>query len=191
MPLLLLDVGPYISTSVNRVPDAAGKSNEEGWINVYGVSDLVSWRATAIAPGATVHDEWCLSPNVFVVSLEKHSRREIPLRGRLRVDALYFLSQKDAETYESQRETMLRSSSEQWSMIPKDPEVATIFIPIPCHDLSCAPACADPPAVLDDEIRVVPDIGYLEPNSRVHGEEIAGDLARKYPGCSQPKSPPR
>ena len=51
--------------------------------------------AAPIAPGATVHNDYSLRPVVAVVNLKKETRREIPLRGKLRVEAFYFLTGED------------------------------------------------------------------------------------------------
>lgn len=114
LPRFLPVKGLYIYSSVSEVGDDADKDPEHGWRNVYGLSDLGDWGATAIAPGTTVHDEFCLGSTIPVVSLERQTRREIPLRGRLKIDAYYFLTEEDWQKNKSQKEEMLRTPASQW-----------------------------------------------------------------------------
>jgi hypothetical protein len=103
LPLFLPAVGLFISTSVNELNDVAATEVEQKWVNVYGSTDVIILEATSLAPGATPHEEGCLSPHVFVVNIEKGTRRAIPLRGRLQIEAYYFLSEKEWQTFKSSR----------------------------------------------------------------------------------------
>lgn len=191
-PLFLPDMGLYISTSVNELRDDAGMKDGQEWINVYGASDMVSWDATAIAPGATVHEEGCLPPTVFVVNLKKKTRREILLRGRLRIDAYYFLTEKEWQHNKSWHEEMLHISPGQEDKIAHQyPKVVTIFAAIPCREPACGPGCDDPPLILQGENRVLPDVFYLDPDWGARGKRISDELARKSPACSAARPAPR
>jgi len=183
--LFLPYIGLYISTSVSKVEDDLGGIQTQGWINVYGVTDLLFWGATPIAPGATVHGDYCLPPEVPVVSLEKKTRRKIPLRGRLRIDAYYFLTEQDWHKNEAQHEQMMNTPSAQRDRIDiKYPEVVTIFAKTPCRETDCTSICDTPPVILHDETRVVPDFGDSQPDWDAQGKMVGDELDREAPTCA-------
>jgi len=191
-PLFLPDMGLYIYTSVKELRDDDETQITQGWINVYGASDIVSWEATAIAPGATVHDRECLPAEVFVVNLKTKTRREIPVHGKLRIDASYFLTEKEWQQNKSSNEEMLRTPPDQWDKMTRhDPKVVTIYSAIPCRKPGCESFCNDPPLILRGENRVLPDVFYLDPDYEVRGKKVSEELARKFPACSAPNSEPR
>lgn len=191
-PLFLPDMGLYIYTSVKELRDDDGTQTRQGWINVYGASDIVSWEATAIAPGATIHYKDCLPAGVFVVNLKMKTRREIPVRGKLRIDAYYFLTEKDWQQDKSSHEEMLRTPPDQWDKIARhDPKVVTFYSAIPCRKPGCESFCNDPPLILHGENRILPDVFYLDHDLEVRGKKLSEELARKFPDCSTPNSEPR
>jgi hypothetical protein len=185
-------MGLYISTSVKELQNDAKAKDGVEWINVYGVSDIRSFEATAIAPGATVHRTGCLPPTVFVVNLEEKTRRGIPLRGRLRIDAYYFLTERDWRQNKSYHEEMLRTPPDQRDKIVRqDPQVVSVFATIPCREAGCESKCDDPPFIVHGENRMVPDVFYIEPDWGERGKKISNELALKSPACSEPSSAPR
>lgn len=191
-PLFLPYMGLYVYISVQELGDDAGTQNRRGWINVYGVSDIVGWEATAIAPSAAVHDRNCLPAGVFVVNLKTKTRREIPVRGKLRIDAYYFLTEKDWQQNKSSHEEMFHTPPDQWHKITRhDPKVVTIYSAIPCRKPGCESFCNDPPLILHGENRVVPDVFNHAPGYEARGKKISEELARKFPPCSAPDSEPR
>jgi hypothetical protein len=184
-PLFLPDMGLYIATSVREVGDQPAAKNAQNWINVYGASDLVSWSAKEIAPSATVHIETCLDPEVAVVSLERRTRRMIPLRGKLRIDAYYYSTEEDWKAYESYHHEMMRTPPVRWNELVRasDPKVVTVYAAIPCREPRCGPVCDDPPQILHGEKRMIPDVGYIDP---ARGKAIGDELESKSPACGKP-----
>jgi hypothetical protein len=190
VPLFLPDMGLYISTSARDASKLSGQQGGQEWINVYGATDIISWEATKIAAGATVHDEDCLNPQVGVVSLKSETRREIPLRGKLRIDACYFLTANEWQQYKSSREQMFRTPPDQWGKIARhDPHVVTIFAAIPCREAGCAPGCDDPPIILHDENRLIPDVAQFNHDWEARGKKVTDELARQFPPCSVANPP--
>jgi len=186
-PLFIPDMGLYISTSVTEEDNVPSIKDREGWINVFGASDLWSWEAEPLAPGATIHDEPCLYTEVAIVSLKRQTRRKIPLRGRLRIDAFYFLTRGDWQQNKAYHEALLRTPPEQRNKLNRrDPQVVTIFGAIPCHEAGCGGACGVPPLILHGENRVVPDVFYLQPDWEARGKRVADELAHKSPACPEP-----
>src|ERR1700683_2953954 len=94
---------------------------------------LVSWGATPIAPGAVVHNDYYLRPGVAAVNLKKETRRGIPVRGKLRVEAFYFPSEADWQKNKHYHE-VLSSEHAKPSIRPEflQPESATAYVEIPC-----------------------------------------------------------
>jgi hypothetical protein len=183
-PLFLLVNGLYISTSVTEVGNDAGKTDVRQWVNIYGMSDIVNWEASSLAPGATIHDDLCVGPDIAVVSLERKSRRKIPLRGKLRIDAYYFLTEMDWRKYKLQHEEMGRTPPKQWNKIERhDPQVITAFAPIPCLETGCPSGCDIPPFVLHGETSVMPDVSDSLPQYAERGKAISDDIARRRPAC--------
>ncbi|HKF52583.1 MAG TPA: hypothetical protein VKB26_09740 [Candidatus Acidoferrales bacterium] len=187
--LFLPDTGLEISGSVNEVADGTGKKSKREWLNFYGATDIVSWGATAIAPGGIVHGEYCLSPKMPVVNLKGQTRREIALRGTLRVDAYYFLTEGDWKKSKAEHEQMLRTPPQQWKTIKLEtPQVVTIFTRIPCQ-MACSAGCDNPPPIVVGENRIVPDVrGPHDWNIR--GKTVDDELARKFPACPDVSSSP-
>jgi hypothetical protein len=109
--LFLPLMGLYISSSAIEVGEDARNSGEPEWMVIYGLSDIIDWDATPIAAGERVHDEHCLSPSVAVVNLDKKTHRQIPLRGTLKIDASYFLTESDWRENKSMHEEMLRAKT--------------------------------------------------------------------------------
>jgi hypothetical protein len=188
-PLFLPNKGIYIFTSVTEVPDESGKKKGVEWINIYGFTDIGDWEAEPIAPGKAVHSEVCLYPTIPVINLEKHTWREIAVRGRLRIDAYYFLTKRDWLTNKAQHEEMFKlSGNELKRMKVLYPQATTIFSPIPCSDNSCASNCEEPPTVLYGESRVVPDVYQYEREWVVRGNAINEEIRQKTRPCSGSKS---
>jgi hypothetical protein len=182
-PLFLPEMGLDISTSVREVANEADTNGGEAWINVYGLSDLISWHARAIAPGAMVHQEDCLDPTVAVVSIERSTRRDIPLRGRLRIDAYYFSTEQDWLTHKAAHEQTLRMPPDRWNELKtRAAEIVTIFVLIPCRDSQCGPHCDVPPAILHGENRVVPDV-FDRSDWAERGRRISDELKQQSEVC--------
>ena len=191
-PLFIPAMGLFISTSVNELNDVAATKVEQKWINVYGSTDAIILEATSLAPGATLHKEGCLTPHVFVVNIEKETRRAIPLRGSLQIEAYYFLSEKEWQTFKSSREEMMSTNPDSWDATNRqDPKVVTIFAKIPCRDGACGSICDTPPLILKGEDRIVPDVFYIDSAFSVRGEALSHELALKSPNCIEGKPGPR
>ncbi len=185
-------MGLQISTSAHEVSEDSEERRGLTWINIYGASDLVSWEAQPLAPGAAIHDHECLGPSIRVANLKKKTRRDIPLRGVLRIDAFYFLTEEDWKKNESQHEEMERTPPAQWNRIViQNPIDVRIDVKIPCRGEDCASHCDAPPLILPGENRIFPDIWYNAPSMNARGKAVSEELAERFPGCSEPNAGPR
>lgn len=189
VPLFLPDMGLYISGSVNEVPNGTERKSQKQWLNFYGAADFAIWEAVAIAPGGVVHDEYCLPRQMPVTNFKARTHREIALRGMLRIDAYYFLTEADWKKNKTQHEHMLRIPPAQWKTMTLDePKVVTIFSRIPCQ-VACGSGCDNPPPIMPDEQRAVPDV-FAERDWDVRGKVVGDELARKFPACPDASSSP-
>jgi hypothetical protein len=189
-PLYLSGMGPYISLAVKDEVTERGNSQDARWVNIYGLTETLSWEATPVAPGATVRDNFCFRAAVAVVDPTKETRREIPLRGQLRVEAFYFLSEEDWKKDKHYHEEMFSEHSKP----RKRPEFlksesTTAYVEIPCHEVGCNAECEKPPIVLSDEQRILPDFYCFDAKANARGRAITEKLARKSPACSEDALP--
>ena len=82
-------------------------------------------------------------------------RRKIPVRGRLAIEALYFLTERDAKMSADRRGQLMQGTSKDRSGIP-EAEETHMELPIPCPpDVEGAAACeASPPIMAAEHIKV-------------------------------------
>jgi hypothetical protein len=181
--------GIYLDSSVSRSPNEPKERNEQNWINLYGVFDIVSFDATPLLPGTTRHDEICyIRPTVLVTNLKEKTIRRIPIRGKLRIDAYYFLTMEDWLTNKRQHYgTSNVPPDELVKTGHLEPQVATAEATIPCYDAGCKPGCDNPPVVLDGEkaFLFTPSDAQWE----AHGKAVSEELAQKYPSCAETLEP--
>jgi hypothetical protein len=191
VPLLLTNTGPYVDVALNvTTGDDTGRETIE-WVNIYGNSDLINLETTPLTPGAALHNELCLSPTVWIVNLKQETRRELPVRGKLRVLATYFLTEETSKRY---REWFYGPSTFEADGRPIgppteiEPKQVTIVLPIPCAEIVCSSTCTAPPRGIPGEVRAIPDVYYISAEWGKRGRALTSQLARKYPSCLGDKS---
>jgi hypothetical protein len=186
-PIFLPSRGLYAASSTTKAVTPSEQRPAVKWSTVYGAADLVDWDAAPLAAGETRHDDMCVGPTFAVTNLKKKTRRHVPVRGRLKIYAYYFLSEQDWLANKSQHEEMFRTAPSKW---PKplnilEPEEVTVTVPIPCRESPCNPACEGPPIVLNDEVQIIPDVTDM-PEWNERGQAINKELAQKLSPCSAP-----
>jgi hypothetical protein len=193
-PLFLTETGPYFDIALDVSSGEAGRAETVEWVNIYGNSDMVSSEAVPLAPGATVHNKFCFGPTVWVVNLKKQTRREIPVRGRLRVSVFYFPTVEALDRYKDWQfhpPAYLEPGKPHEMPAEVQPNWKRIFAAIPCSDATCKSDCSTPPMGVSGEDRPVPDVGSFIPEWNDRGKLLTDELARKFPPCSEDKSIPR
>jgi len=192
VPVFLTKMGPYFYVALDVSRGEAKTSQAIEWVNVYGDSDIRSLEADSLAPGATVHNEFCLGPTIWVVNLKKETRREIPIRGKLRVDVSYFPTEefwkRNKQWYIDPPAYLERDGKPNDPPGDIAPKRSRIFVAIPCSDTTCKPGCTRPPMGLPGEVRPVPDVYFITPEWNDRGRLVTDELARKFPPCSEVKS---
>jgi hypothetical protein len=184
-PVFLPGNGLYIySSGVESVPPS-GHNPEVSWFPVYGASDLLDLSAEPLAPGETKHSKACVGPAFYVTNMKKETRREVPVRGQLRIDAYYFRTERDWLKNKSQREEMLRTTPANWPKV-QEAEVSTVIMSIPVRESALNPDCDGPPIVLDGEVVIVPDVASYQREWNERGKAINDELAQKLSPCPAP-----
>jgi hypothetical protein len=180
--IYLTKMGPYFYIALSVSPTGPEEVN---WVNVYGVSDLKTSDAVPLLPASTVHNEFCLAPTIWVVDREKQTHREIPVRGKLRIDASFF-SSEDAwrANKESHSKNVIPPLRPDAPVNVPEPEWSRTFAAIPCPPNSnCIGSCQQPPSGLQGEYRAVPDVYGLDPEWNARGKLLTEELNTKFPGC--------
>jgi hypothetical protein len=186
-PMYLTRMGPYFDLALDVSMVAGSKGEQVEWVNVYGVSDLVTFDAIPLAAGATLHTDFCFNPTIPVVNFKRETRRVIPLRGRMQIGVSYFpneVSWKRNLQWHHDPPAPL-APNEQTGPPPDDlaPLWVRITVAIPCSDATCKSACAAPPIGFPGEVREVPDVSRLTPEWNVRGQKVTEELADKSPSC--------
>jgi hypothetical protein len=83
-------MGPYFDVALDVSKDDSSNHDALDWVNVRGVSDIVSWDAEPLAPNSPSHKNYYIGETVWVVNQKKETRREIPIRGKMRNFRLFF-----------------------------------------------------------------------------------------------------
>ena len=183
-PLFLPFGGLSIESSVLELTDDTAKDQKEGWRNAYGSSDIIFHEVIRLAPGELRHDDYCVGPTIAVVSMQRESRREVPLRGRLQIYAVYSPAEQDWQISKAQREEMAQTPPAKWKNADRQKPASTMLeLSIPCFKAGCATECSEPPVVLEDEKVWVPDISHNSEAYLTRGRALSEELARKFPQC--------
>src|SRR5262249_3658793 len=119
-----------------------------------------------------------------VVNPEKETRREIALRGKLKVIAIYYPPQENWQISKAQREKLMRTPPSEWK-IPdwSRPLSTSVEVDVPCQRRGCPPECRVPPIILPGENVWVPDITAHNAQYIERGNAISRELARTQPLC--------
>lgn len=130
------------------------------------------------------HDDYCVGPTIPVASAQRESRREVPLRGTLQIDAVYYRAEQAWQISKAQREEMAQTPPAKWKNADRQKAaVTTLELSIPCVKAGCASECTKPPVVLEDEKVWVPDITHNDEAFIARGRALNEELTRKFPQC--------
>lgn len=183
--LFLPTMGFYIDSSARLLSSAPDKNGSEEWINIYGVSDILRVLVTMpLAPGAVKHYEYCASSTVGVVDLGKELWREIPVRGKLRIDAQYYLTDPTPHTDRKQSNESEEPLRRRFAAQQPRPQEATLIANIPCPENGCARGCDGSPSILESESVIVPDVFRRHREWVERGKERNEELRKSFP-CSK------
>jgi len=183
-PLFLPFNGLYIEFAVSESSDHPTNGESERWLTAFGASDLIVNDVVRLAPGASRHDDYCVGPTVPVVNPKKKIRREVPVRGRLRIEAFYYPAQQDWQISEAQRERMAQTPPANWKNADKQSlKTFALDLPIPCPKVGCTPECSGPPVIFEGESMFVPDVLSGNEDWNRRGRLLNEELAKKSPQC--------
>jgi hypothetical protein len=173
-------MGPFFDIALDVSGSRSG--DELAWVNIFGTVDMMDTRSESVAPGEVVHNAFCFGPTVWVSNIDKNTRREISVRGKMRIRVPYFLSEQDSKSYKKFGEVGPLGRSRQW---------ITVFADIPCPKDTCESDCNKPPVGIRGEFRMVPDAGQFFPEMAANGKGLGDKLLREFPPCSEGKSNPQ
>lgn len=183
VPIFLTEMGPYFDIALDVSKDDPSNKNVLKWVNVWGASDILTSDANPLAPNSPLHKNFCIGEKVWVVNQKKETRREIPIRGKMRVSVSYFATEdiwKKNRTWHDDHQLNPWKSPEEIA-----PTSSTVTFDIPCPTATCKQGCGRPPIGFPDEVRIVPDVFYLDPDWNRRGEALTNELNRKYPLCAE------
>jgi hypothetical protein len=163
-----------IELAVVQVQSTSAKKGDEVWLPIYGpLGDMKSdWKEAKPFPvGQKIHNDICFYNTAPIADFKEHEGRNIPIRGKLRIRASYFQTERDWQD-------SINTNN------PKEayhPRVVTIEREIPCFGTRCSPGCNLPPHVLHGETTTYIDIS----RSNIRGAAISQEFARLSPECGQ------
>jgi hypothetical protein len=178
-PLFLTKLGRYFAIALDVSKDDSQSDHALEWVNIYGDTDTTTSDVDSLPAGSKIHEDFCFHPTVWVVNAQRKTRREIPVRGKLRVDVSYFASERDWKAY---KDLLLESESDAFRLW------SSAFAEIPCANATCKPDCNRPPVGIHGESRSLTDIGQSSADMNARGKELSEQLSRKFPPCSPDKS---
>jgi len=176
-PLFLTSMGPYYDIAVNVSKGDSRSGASIAWVPIGGVTDIIVIDVETLAAGASTHRDFCWPPYVWVVSPRRKTRREIPVRGKLRVRVSYFADPEDVKKYKG-----------TWNN-PHPGELPPLwsktYAEIPCPPNTCKTDCNRAPVVIEGEVRMVPDAFW---RWNAQGRKLTDELSKKFPSCAKNKA---
>src|ERR1700677_1197484 len=183
--LFLPTTGLYMDSSTRLLSSEPEKNGRAEWINVYGASDIMRLLETKpLGPGAVKHYEYCAASAVGVVDQAKKLWREIPVRGRLRIDAQYYLSDPAPHADRTQGNDSDPPLKRWFAEKQQPPEQAILITNIPCPKDGSVGGGDGPPSVLEGESVNVPDVFQHDREWVERGKERTEELRKSFP-CSE------
>jgi len=148
---------------------------EEFWLVFYGLSDNVSYDAHQLAAGSKTTDHFCLPETFALVSKAEKTRRQIVVRGRVRIAANYFPTEEHWRTNKAELEKHM-------PILWRSPS-ASLEIPLPCLPRSECVDCKAAPLITEGERVVIPDVFRFDEDWNERGQALADSLYQQHPAC--------
>jgi hypothetical protein len=164
----------WLSTKlIHRDPS---RKDDEFWLPFYGLSDIVTFDAHQLAAGSKTADHFCLPETFAVVDQQGKTRRQVAVRGNLRVVASYFPTEEDWRTNKAEQE-------KHWPTLWRSPS-ASLEIPLPWSPKFEGTAdCTNAPPIAEGERVMIPDVYDFYKDWNERGKTLADTLSRKYSAC--------
>lgn len=155
--------------------DPSGK-DAELWLPFYGLSDIVTYDAHQLAAASKTTDHFCLPETFAVVNQQEKTRRQVAVRGHVKIVASYFPTEEDWRTNKAEQE-------KHWPTLWRSPS-ALLEILLPCSSQpDCISDCPTPPPITEGERVVIPDVYQFYRDWNDRGKTLADALYRKYSAC--------
>lgn len=155
------NTGVQVLSSVTDATNTLKQGPGVAWVAVYGLSDIIDYEVIRLAPGESRVDCYCISDTFAIVNSATEVRRQVPLRGMLRISASYLREAPRWQLSRSQREDMARTTPPEWKNVDwGNGGTLTAEIRIPCPEINSRPGCDSPPPIFADEHPPpIPDLG--------------------------------
>jgi hypothetical protein len=175
--------GLYGWSSTTEFRNLETTQGKHRWLLIYGASDVPDFDAKPLSSGESIDDDLCLRRTVGVVDMHKHTYRAIPVRGRLKIQALYFRTREEWITNKAQHEEMFRLPPNKWPKV-LEPQTTSVTLAIPCSLKSECPAdCKVPPPIMPGENVTIPDVFRWNEGWNNDGSELTKTLLHKFSSC--------
>jgi hypothetical protein len=177
--------GVVFFLSTKLIHNDPSRKNEEFWLPFYGLSDIVTFDAYQLAAGSKTTDHFCLPETSAVVNRQEKTRRQIAVRGHVKIVASYFPTEEEWRKNKAEEEERWHPPLEKhWPGTLWRPLQASLEILLPCLPQSeCIADCATPPPINEGERFVVPDVFQFHRDWNERGKALADTLYQKYSAC--------
>ena len=168
--------GVYFLLSTRLIHNDPSKKDEDVWLPIYGLSDIVTFDAHPLAAGSKATDHFCLPETSAVVNQQKKTRRQVVVRGHAKIVASYFPTEEAWRTNKAEQE-------KHWPTLWRSP-AGSLEIPLPCLPQSeCIADCKTPPPITEGERVEIPDVFEFQKDWNERGKTLADTLYGQYSAC--------
>jgi hypothetical protein len=174
--------GVYFLLSTKLIHDDPSKKDGEVWLPIYGLSDIVTFDAHPLGAGSKTTDHFCLPETSAIVNQQHKTRRQVVVRGRVKIVASYFPTEEDWRTKKAEQE-------KHWPTLWPSPS-ASVEILLPCLPQSeCVEDCKTPPLITEGERVEIPDVFAFQKDWNERGKTLADMLYGQHSACKNQTAP--
>jgi hypothetical protein len=166
------------SLSARQIHNDRKNEDRDVWLLFYGPNDRVDPDAREFPAGSRTTDHFCLPETFSVVNKQQKTRRQVEVRGRVKIAASYFPTEEEWKAS--------RAEQEKHMPTPWRSPSASVEMIVPCLPQSeCVMNCKTAVPIIEGESIVVPDVfrSYKDWNDRGNALSITLDL--QHPPCKK------
>lgn len=144
-----------IYSSVIDDTNTLGQGKGQAWLPVSGASDIAALDMVRLAPGEAKQSDYCIEDSFTVLQSRNKARRQVPLRGKLRFLARYYLGAPEWLTGKHQSAEKSDTPTNERSADRWSGDWVRLEVPIPCHKEPGNANCTTPPPVFEGEVGIL------------------------------------
>jgi len=107
-PIYVPNRGLFAWSSTKLLQTSSKTEAKNRWVLIHGGSDVADFEANFLPAHASIKDALFLPQTFAVVDMRRETRRQIVVRGLLKIEALYFRTEEEWTTNKTQHEEMFR-----------------------------------------------------------------------------------